>query len=123
MGAHLADNPSLDEIAAAACFSKFHFHRLFQAHVGETVLEFTRRLRLDGDVQQQYVPAGRYAVHQFEAVNNDFQEGWDVLVRDWLPSSGYQPADGPAYETIIKSGAHDPEGRWTVEIHLPVKPL
>ncbi len=38
---------SLDEIAEAAFFSKFHFHRVFKAVVGETVAGFTRRLRLE----------------------------------------------------------------------------
>jgi AraC family transcriptional regulator len=38
---------SLQEIARAAPFSKFHFHRIFKAAVGETVAEFTRRLRLE----------------------------------------------------------------------------
>ena len=38
---------SLQEIARAASFSKFHFHRIFKAVVGETVAGFTRRLRLE----------------------------------------------------------------------------
>lgn len=38
---------SLEEIAAAASFSMFHFHRIFKAVIGETVSEFTRRLRLE----------------------------------------------------------------------------
>ena len=38
---------SLEEIAGSAHFSMFHFHRIFKAVVGETVLEFTRRLRLE----------------------------------------------------------------------------
>lgn len=37
----------LEEIAGAASFSSFHFHRIFKAVVGETVSEFTRRLRLE----------------------------------------------------------------------------
>jgi AraC family transcriptional regulator len=44
---HLDEEPSLDEIAQAASFSKFHFHRLFRAIVGETVAEFIRRLKLE----------------------------------------------------------------------------
>lgn len=44
---HLADDPSLDEAARAAAFSRFHFHRIFHTIVGETVAEFTRRLRLE----------------------------------------------------------------------------
>jgi AraC family transcriptional regulator len=38
---------TLDEIAKAASFSRFHFHRIFKAVVGETSAEFTRRLRLE----------------------------------------------------------------------------
>ena len=44
---HLADNPSVAQIAAAAPFSSFHFQRLFRAYVGESVAQFTRRLRLE----------------------------------------------------------------------------
>lgn len=38
---------TLDEIARSASFSMFHFHRIFKTVVGETVAEFTRRLRLE----------------------------------------------------------------------------
>lgn len=38
---------TLEEISLAATFSKFHFHRIFKAAVGETIAEFTRRLRLE----------------------------------------------------------------------------
>lgn len=38
---------SLEEIAKAASFSMFHFHRIFKAAVGETIASFTRRLRLE----------------------------------------------------------------------------
>lgn len=35
----------LDELAAIACFSPFHFHRIFRGMVGESVKEHIRRLR------------------------------------------------------------------------------
>jgi AraC family transcriptional regulator len=38
---------TLEEIAEVAAFSRFHFHRIFKAVVGETVAEFTRRLRIE----------------------------------------------------------------------------
>ncbi len=44
---HLDGEPSLDEIARAANFSAFHFHRIFKAATGETVFGFMRRLRLE----------------------------------------------------------------------------
>lgn len=44
---HLAEPLSLNAIARAAHISPFHFHRVFQALVGETPTEFVKRLRLD----------------------------------------------------------------------------
>lgn len=38
---------SLDELAAVANFSPFHFHRIFRGLVGESVKEHVRRLRLE----------------------------------------------------------------------------
>lgn len=38
---------SLDEIAEVACFSKFHFHRIFFAMTGETLGRFISRLRVE----------------------------------------------------------------------------
>lgn len=44
---NLEDSPGLDEIAESAFFSKFHFHRIFSEIVGETIAEYTRRLKLE----------------------------------------------------------------------------
>lgn len=44
---HLDDNPGLDEVAAAAAISTFHFHRIFKTMVGETIAGFTQRLRME----------------------------------------------------------------------------
>lgn len=37
----------LKELAGVACFSDFHFHRIFGAVTGETLNQFTTRLRLE----------------------------------------------------------------------------
>ena len=37
----------LEELAQVACFSEFHFHRIFGAVSGETLNNFTNRLRLE----------------------------------------------------------------------------
>lgn len=44
---HADEGPGLAELAAAAAFSPFHFHRIFAALVGETPAEHVRRLRLE----------------------------------------------------------------------------
>ena len=45
--AHYAEDLSLEKLASIACFSKFHFHRLFRAVVGETLNDYVQRIRLE----------------------------------------------------------------------------
>lgn len=44
--------PSLEELAGVACFSPFHFHRIFKGIVGESVAAYVRRLLLQRAAQQ-----------------------------------------------------------------------
>jgi AraC family transcriptional regulator len=44
---HLGEPLRLADVARAARLSPFHFHRVFQAMVGETLAEFVKRLRLE----------------------------------------------------------------------------
>lgn len=44
---HLSVASSLEELAKVACFSEFHFHKIFTAVTGESVNNFTNRLRLE----------------------------------------------------------------------------
>jgi AraC family transcriptional regulator len=44
---HLDTPLKLEELATVACFSEFHFHRVFRAMTGETLNDFTNRLRLE----------------------------------------------------------------------------
>ena len=44
---HIADPLALNTLANVACLSKFHFTRVFSAHVNETPIEFLWRTRLE----------------------------------------------------------------------------
>ncbi|SFT49917.1 transcriptional regulator, AraC family [Pseudovibrio denitrificans] len=44
---NICEELSLAQIADAACFSPYHFHRIFRAMTGETVNQFTSRLRVE----------------------------------------------------------------------------
>ncbi|WP_028580494.1 AraC family transcriptional regulator [Desulfogranum japonicum] len=44
---HLDDELSLEILADIACFSQFHFHRIFSGMIGEPVKSYIRRLRLE----------------------------------------------------------------------------
>ena len=38
---------TMEELAKVACYSPFHFHRIFQAIVGETIHRYVKRLRIE----------------------------------------------------------------------------
>jgi AraC family transcriptional regulator len=44
---HLEETLTLDDLARVACFSQFHFHRIFQAFIGEALYAYIKRLRLE----------------------------------------------------------------------------
>jgi AraC family transcriptional regulator len=49
---HVDDALGLQELAGLACFSPYHFHRIFKGMVGESVKEHIRRLRLERAASQ-----------------------------------------------------------------------
>lgn len=50
--AHLGEPLALEQLAGVACFSPFHFHRVFTAVAGETLYQFILRLRLERAASQ-----------------------------------------------------------------------
>lgn len=44
---HIDEDLTMEELAKVACYSPFHFHRVFQAVVGETVHSYVKRLRME----------------------------------------------------------------------------
>lgn len=44
---HKSDPLTVEDLASIACFSPFHFHRLFHAFVGESLYAYIKRLRLE----------------------------------------------------------------------------
>ena len=46
IGKHLDEELELEELCRIACFSKYHFHRLFTAHAGVSLKSYIKWLRL-----------------------------------------------------------------------------
>jgi AraC family transcriptional regulator len=44
---HLSESLPLEDVARIACFSPYHFHRLFRIQTGETLNNFIKRQRLE----------------------------------------------------------------------------
>jgi hypothetical protein len=72
---NLAAPLKLENVAKAAAFSPFHFHRIFKAITGETLHDFVKRTRLER------------SLHLLE---------W--LYQTWLPRSGWVPDHQPGFE-------------------------
>jgi len=76
-----------------------------------------------GAVGVRTTEGGLYATARVRVLLEDYAAQWDALVGDWLPGSGYQPDHRPAMEFYLNNPETDPEGRYHVEICLPVRPL
>jgi AraC family transcriptional regulator len=57
--AHLAEPLDLETLAGVACFSPFHFHRLFHGWMGETIHDFIHRLRVERAAAQLLYAPGK----------------------------------------------------------------
>jgi AraC family transcriptional regulator len=44
---HKSESHSVKQLAIVACYSPFHFHRIFSAFTGESLLSYIRRIRLE----------------------------------------------------------------------------
>jgi AraC family transcriptional regulator len=77
----------------------------------------------DGEIGVKTLEGGLYATARVYVRIEEYAAQWESLVGDWLPGSGYQPDHRPALEFYLNNSEADPEGKYRVEICLPVKPL
>ena len=55
IGKHLDEKLNIDQLSRIACFSQYHFHRLFTAYTGLTLQQYIRWLRLKRAAHQLIV--------------------------------------------------------------------
>jgi AraC family transcriptional regulator len=77
-----------------------------------------------GDAFKTTIPGGKYAVLYVRGQINDIQNAWTAILRDWLPSSGFQLDARPFFEYYPEGTSYDPKtGVFDCEICIPVAPL
>ncbi len=91
--AHLDDDLDLDDLARIACFSPYHFHRVFRGLVGEPVQEHVRRLRLERAAHRLKLQDQSVTDLAFEA-GYDSHEAFTRAFHDMfgMPPSQYRAA-------------------------------
>jgi AraC family transcriptional regulator len=74
----------------------------------------------EGSVGIQKIEGGPYAVCRFEITADGFAGAWEEAF-GWLIKNGYECEDRPCYELYHNNGDEHPEGKWIVDICIPLK--
>ena len=78
-------------------------------------------VKTDGEIGKATIPAGKHAVGRFQIDAYGFEKAWGTVWL-WVTESGYQPHGNP-YELYYNSPSDDAQGKFDLEICIPVKPL
>ncbi|MBD3409290.1 MAG: helix-turn-helix domain-containing protein [Ignavibacteriales bacterium] len=74
------------------------------------------------DVGVHVIPGGPCAVLRFRGDKAALQEAFRKIYGEWLPESGFEPAEHPAYELYLSEPEGDPANpTFECELRLPVK--
>ena len=92
-------------------------------HILEVALVVPQGTPAEGEIGVKTIDGGSCALARVRILPTDFAKPWDALAGNWLPDSGYQPDHRPAMEFYWNDPAKDPEGKFEIEICMPVRPL
>jgi AraC family transcriptional regulator len=76
--------------------------------------------KTDGEVGNMELEPAKCVVARFDVDASQFGQAWQWLYGQWFPQSGYQPDDKPCFEMYPEEPK---DGRFIVDICVPVKPL
>ncbi|WP_126380730.1 AraC family transcriptional regulator [Desulfovibrio ferrophilus] len=132
MERHLDDDLALDELAAVACFSPYHFHRIFSGMVGEGVKAHLRRLRLERaanrltftelPVTDIALNAGYDSPEAFSRAFRNLFELSPVRYRELALAGGLPPASGRSSVALCRACELIQEGKLTMEATIKELP-
>src|SRR5438045_3879822 len=90
IGKHLDEKLSLTELSDIACFSKYHFHRLFTAYTGLSLHQYIRWLRLKRSAHQLIIDKDQSIINI--AINAGF-ESHEAFSRAFKQTCGMSPSE------------------------------
>jgi AraC family transcriptional regulator len=90
IGQHVDEKLDLDQLSQIACFSKYHFHRLFTAHTGLSLQQYIRWLRLKKAAHQLIVHKEMSIIDI--AINAGF-ESHESFTRVFKQTCGLSPSE------------------------------
>ena len=89
----------------------------------DACIEVDEGFRAEGEIGVQTVGGGRYECTEFAGPSTEIHKAWLNLC-DWLPDSGWQPADGAPLEIYGRDFVMDEKtGAFSCTLCMPVRPL
>lgn len=77
---------------------------------------------VSGEVCEMEAFGSTYAAGHFDLKNGEYGQAWASMYSEWLPGSGYTPANEPCFERYTSDGG-DCESKMPVDICIPVQVL
>lgn len=90
IGKHLDQKLTITQLSNIACFSKYHFHRLFTAYTGLSLQQYIRWLRLKRSAHQLIIDKDKTIIEI--AINAGF-ESHEAFTRAFKQACGESPSE------------------------------
>lgn len=79
-------------------------------------------IEVSGEIGEMTLKGGDYAVGSFMLDNSEYGEAWSYMCGQWLPESGYKPAESASFERYAEGECNE-NGRTKVDICIPVEAI
>ena len=105
IGKHLDQELELDELCRVACFSKYHFHRLFTVYTGIPLMGYIKWLRLKRAAHQLIVHKEERIINialdagfeSHESFTRAFKQACNLNPSEFRAESSWQVWEQPPY--------------------------
>jgi len=87
----------------------------------DACITLDREFTPTGEIGTQTIPGGLYAVFVHSGPYENFSATYDAIYRDWLPGSGKQLRDEPAFELYLNTPENTPPADLCTEIWVPLE--
>lgn len=110
IGEHLNEELNLDQLSEVACFSKYHFHRLFTAYTGLPLQQYIRWLRLKRAAHQLIIHRDQSIINiaidagfeSHEAFSRAFKQTCGISPSQFRQESSWQAWEAPPYQLSLQ---------------------
>lgn len=110
IGKHIDEDLNLDQLSEIACFSKYHFHRLFTVFVGLSLQQYIRWLRLKRAAHQLIIDKDQSIIEiamnagfeSHEAFSRVFKQVCGLSPSQFRQESSWQVWEKPPYQLPLE---------------------